>query len=447
MLKNYFKTAVQVLWKNRLYTGISLFGISFTLMVLMLAAAILENELGNNPPLSNGDRVLFIPTILGEGFAREEVVTYDSTMVDGRLRVDTLKTTRIVEGKVQATSSSGLGLTLFKEKISAMKTPETASVFVDYMRVNVYPNDLKMALNGNMTDENYWKIFDFEFLEGAPFSKEAVASQSAHIIVRESTAEKYFGKSDSYLGKEIVWGQKTPFKVTGVVKDASSTNRSLKADFFIPLSWANPDLLNNPNLPYSGYCVAALLAKNAGSVKEMEKELRIVESGLEKHGEYDRFRLLEKDVSDVYAWNFIGSQLKREGKNFILIVLSVMALFLLISAINLINLNVTRMYERASEIGVRKAFGAKTTDLLVQFLFENLLITFLGGLVGICLTLLLIGIFNSSEVFGNARLSFNISLFFVTALITFVFGILSGLIPAWRISGTQVAEALKSAKQ
>ena len=127
-----------------------------------------------------------------------------------------------------------------------------------------------------------------------------------------------------------------------------------------------------------------------------------------------------------------------------MIVFGVLAFFLVIPILNLVNLNVTRIFERSSEIGVRKAFGAKTGDLLLQFLFENLIITFIGGVLGVGLTLLLINVLNNAEVFGSSKLSFNFSLLFVSLLITFVFGLLSGFLPAWRISKTPVAGALKS---
>src|SRR5690606_16174938 len=103
-------------------------------------------------------------------------------------------------------------------------------------------------------------------------------------------------------------------------------------------------------------------------------------------------------------------------------------------------------FERSSEIGVRKAFGAKTGDLLLQFLFENLVITFIGGIFGVTLTLIFINVLNRAEVFSDGKLGFNVTLLLISIFITFVFGLLSGFLPAWRISQTPVAGALKSGK-
>lgn len=444
MLKNYFKIAIKVLKRNKLYTFISLFGISFTLMVLMLASAVLENELGGNPPLSRGKRILFVPTLVGEGFQKETIMIYDTTEVNGKIKIDSSQSVKINEGVVESTSSSSIGYNFYKEYILKMKTPELTSIFIDYAPLNLYPNGEKLALNGNLTDENYWKIFDFQFVEGGPYTKTAVDNQANMIILRESVAQKYFGKQNSYLGKEVIWGVKGPFKVTGIVKDIISTNRSVKADFFIPVSWALASEMGENRDGYFGMCVSALLAPDVAAVPKVEEELRLIENNLEKKAGFDRYTIREKDVTDIYAWNFIGSQLTREGGKFLVIIFSVLAVFIFIPTLNLVNLNVTRIIERSSEIGVRKAFGAKTTHLLGQFLFENLIITFIGGVLGGLLAFMVLHYINRSEMFGNVHFNFNLSVLIISVGVTFVFGVLSGLIPAWRVSKTDVAQALKS---
>lgn len=445
MLKNYLKIALKVLRRNKLYTGISLFGISFTLMVLMLAAAILNAELGNNPPLGKKDKILFLNSLMGEGFKRKTETKYDTTEVNGVLKIDTIKTTKVLEGQSNLQSSSSLGYKFYKDKIAPMKTAIITSVFIDYTPMDVFPNGEKLSLNGNKTDENYWEIFDFQFIEGQPYGKQAVENQANVIVLRESVAEEYFGKQASYLGKEVIWGLNGPMKVVGIVKDINSSNRSVRADFFVPITWAKANELDY-GFGYFGSCSAAILAAHKSDVPKMENELRTIESGLEKIDNYDRFTIFEKSAADIYAWGFMGSQKTRKGAEFLRIIFAVLFLFLLIPVLNLINLNVTRIFERSSEIGVRKSFGAKTKDLLMQFLFENLIVTFIGGVIGFILTFVLIKALNGSEVLGNTKLAFNYSLIGISILLTFIFGLLSGFLPAWRISKTAIVNALKSGK-
>lgn len=443
MIKNYFKVAVKVLWRNKLYTFISLFGISFTLMVLMLASAVLENELGAQAPLSKRDRILFVPSFLAEQFGREAVTNLDSTYVNGVLKVDTTVTTRVIDGNVANNSSSSLSYKLYKERLATLKTPELTSVFVDYAPLDVFPDGVKLTLNGNLTDANYWKIFDFKFLEGGPYSEQAIANQEKVVVLQEKAAEKYFGKQDSYLGEELRWGLNGAFKVIGVVKEVNTSNRAVRADFFVPISWSQ----NYRALAgYFGDCVVALLGKDASSMQEMEKELRTTEASIPSDASFDRFTFLEKDATDIYAWTFVGSQRTRSGEQFLWIVFGALGFFLVIPVLNLVNLNVTRIYERSSEIGVRKAFGAKTTDLLWQFLFENLVLTVIGGVIGALLTVVGLYLLNSSQVFGDIQFAFRSGVWGISLVITLLFGLISGFLPAWRVSRTMVAEALKTGK-
>ncbi|HUR10143.1 MAG TPA: FtsX-like permease family protein, partial [Flavitalea sp.] len=119
-------------------------------------------------------------------------------------------------------------------------------------------------------------------------------------------------------------------------------------------------------------------------------------------------------------------------------------LFLLLPTLNLVNINISRIMERSSEIGVRKAFGASSRTLVLQFIVENIILTFLGGLIGIVLAVILITIFNTSGIIPNATLSVNLVVLFCTVLACLVFGFISGVYPAWRMSRMQVVSALKA---
>lgn len=443
MIKNYIKVALKVLKRNKLYTFISLFGISFTLMVLMLVSAVLENELGSQAPISKRDRILFITAFKAEQYARDKVIDIDTTYVDGVMKLDSTVTTKIREGSVASNSSSRMPFRIFKEKILPMKTPELVSVFVDHSPLDVFPSGAKLSLNGAYTDANYWKIFDFRFVEGGPIPEKAIENQDKVIVITENVAVKYFGKQKSYLGMDFIWGLNGPFKVIGVVKDVHTSNLAVSSDFFVPITW-HQEYSSTESL--FGECVVALLAKNKSQVKDIEDELRHVETTFLPTEDFDRFMFLEKDPTDIYAWYFMGSQLTRSGKKFLTYIFLALGLFLIIPVLNLVNLNVTRVFERSSEIGVRKAFGAKTTDLFLQFLFENILLTLLGGIIGALLTMVALNLLNNAEVFGSIRFAFRGTVWAISLLITLVFGLVSGFLPAWRVSRTPVASALKSGK-
>jgi putative ABC transport system permease protein len=131
------------------------------------------------------------------------------------------------------------------------------------------------------------------------------------------------------------------------------------------------------------------------------------------------------------------------GTIYLVIVIFVF-LFMLLPTLNLVNINISRIMERSSEIGVRKAFGASSHTLVFQFIVENIILTFLGGLIGIILSLILISIFNNSGLIANAHLSMNMTVMFYSVVACLAFGLLSGVYPAWRMSRLQVVNALKA---
>jgi putative ABC transport system permease protein len=129
---------------------------------------------------------------------------------------------------------------------------------------------------------------------------------------------------------------------------------------------------------------------------------------------------------------------------FYLIMGIVVFLFMLLPTLNLVNINISRIMERSSEIGVRKAFGASSRTLVFQFIVENILLTFLGGLIGIILSSVIISIFNNSGLIANVHLTMNVTILFYSVIACLVFGFISGVYPAWRMAGMQVVNALKA---
>jgi putative ABC transport system permease protein len=118
-------------------------------------------------------------------------------------------------------------------------------------------------------------------------------------------------------------------------------------------------------------------------------------------------------------------------------------LFVLIPTVNLVNINISRIMERASEIGVRKAFGAPARTLVGQFLIENILLTLVGGLVGFFLSILVLRAIGQSGLFTYAEFSLNPRVFAYGMTLAVLFGLISGVYPAWRMSRLNPVDALK----
>ncbi|NJN78873.1 MAG: FtsX-like permease family protein [Saprospiraceae bacterium] len=138
------------------------------------------------------------------------------------------------------------------------------------------------------------------------------------------------------------------------------------------------------------------------------------------------------NVLELNAWTFQEGYANRlfydedatkSLKKVFWIIVSLLLLFVLLPTLNLINLNISRIMERSSEIGVRKAFGASSGNILVQFVFENVILTIIGGVIGFVLAFFLIQTINNSQALGNVVLQFNGIVFIYSLLICLIFGI------------------------
>ncbi|MDB5146530.1 MAG: FtsX-like permease family protein, partial [Mucilaginibacter sp.] len=136
---------------------------------------------------------------------------------------------------------------------------------------------------------------------------------------------------------------------------------------------------------------------------------------------------------------------KQSGVFIVVTAISIFVLiFTLLPTLNLVNINITRIMERSSEIGVRKAFGASSKTLVYQFIVENLILTILGGIIGIILSVIALYAINNANLIANLELSINFTVLFIGLLVCLVFGLLSGVYPAWRMSKLNVVTALKA---
>jgi len=120
-----------------------------------------------------------------------------------------------------------------------------------------------------------------------------------------------------------------------------------------------------------------------------------------------------------------------------------MVLFMALPAVNLININISRILERASEIGVRKAFGASSATLVGQFIVENILLSLIGGALGLIGAYLVLGAIERAGFIAYAEFSLNVRIFGYGFALAVFFGLLSGIYPAWRMSRLHPAFALR----
>ena len=125
------------------------------------------------------------------------------------------------------------------------------------------------------------------------------------------------------------------------------------------------------------------------------------------------------------------------------ILFALAVLFMTLPALNLANINLSRILERSSEIGVRKAFGASSRTLVGQFVVENVVLTLIGAGFSLLLSALALRALNASGLIAYARLELNWRIFLYGLAIALFFGVLSGVYPAWRMSKLHPVQALR----
>jgi putative ABC transport system permease protein len=310
---------------------------------------------------------------------------------------------------------------------------------------DVFYEGRKIVLRGNYTDAEYWEIFDFEFLEGKSYTQTQVDNQEQVVVISEQTRDEYFGKGQPAVGLEMVV-ESRHYKVVGVVKGVARFKYFVAADIYIPYTLFKASVFNNQEI--LGPFKMVFLSENPHQRAEISAEIKSLENKIVlSNSDYNIIRLDPMTYLEHASRLIFWRENQSEGLRIIILFISgVILLFILVPTLNLINLNISRIMERSSEIGVRKAFGATRYHLMYQFIFENILLTLLGGALGLIMAIIMIKVLNDSKIIPQAELTFNIRVFMYALMVSLTFGIISGFLPAFKMSKMKIVDAIKNIK-
>lgn len=414
MLESYLKLAWKVLLRRKFFTFISLFGIAFTLVVLTLVTALLDHVVAAYPPETKHASTVGInfASLRGEHWRRNGFAGY--AMLDKYAR-------DLPNVKQMAVASLPSG-------------------------VFSYLNGQRLKSYLKRTDGAFWQILDFQFLEGGPYTESDVGDHRMVAVINDSTRQRFFGGQPA-LGRTIeADGQR--FTVVGVVPDVSILRLVPFADIWVPHTTAKSDSYTRE---YVGDFLGILLLEDPSKLALTRDELwsRLRTAKLPDPG-FDRLDATPETLFDTIGRLLTGDG-SGEGSGYgrrLQMALTVAALlFMLLPAVNLVNLNTSRIMERASEIGVRKAFGASSRTLVGQFVVENLVLTLVGAGIGFLVAAWVLSLVNASGLIAYTALRLNYRVFGWGVLLAVGFGLLSGVYPAWRMSRLHPVQALKGASR
>ena len=412
MLLSYLKIAWKVLLRRKFFTAISLFGISFTLMILLVVYAMYDYTAGPHRPELRIDRLLFI--------SRIQLVYRDG-----------------------GTGNSSFGYAFLEKWVRTLKTPEKVSLSLgNYRPVVAYVGNQVLKLDLKFTDGEFWQVLDFDFVAGRPYNPREVR-EAAHVaVLNETSARRYFGSVAGAVGHFVVLDA-VRYRVVGVVHDVGLSRIHSYADVWLPNTVSTYNL-RDPN--YQGPYQAIVLARTLADVPRIQAEYARVIAHVplpdpKRHSKVRSFA--HPLLASLTAQYNNDARVDGGVSGFLRLILGLGLLFLLLPALNLININVSRTLERASEIGVRKAFGATAGRLVGQFLVENIFLTLLGGVLGLGLAAGVLALLNGSHFFAYSQFELNGRVYVVALGIVLFFGILSGAYPAYKMSKLQAVKALK----
>ena len=227
----------------------------------------------------------------------------------------------------------------------------------------------------------YLEIRDFQVLNGRPFTWQDVDGATKVALVGHTVVENLFGGTDP-VG-QIIRIKKVPFTVLGVLapKGQSAWGQDQDDVIIIPLSTAKKKVLGVSQA--NARAVGAIVVQTRGPTMMQEAEEQVVALLRQRH------RLQPAQENDFDVRNLVevfGAQ-EQSARVMSILLGAIASVSLVVGGIGIMNIMLVSVTERTREIGLRLAVGARTRDILTQFLVEAVTLSLIGGLVGIALGL------------------------------------------------------------
>ncbi|MFQ2255392.1 MacB family efflux pump subunit [Aeromonas hydrophila] len=277
----------------------------------------------------------------------------------------------------------------------------------------------------NGVGEQFFQVRGYRLLQGMLFDATSVAALAQEVVIDENSLARLFTAGESPLGQVILLGS-LPCRVIGVVaRNQSGFGSDENLNVWIPHTTVMTRMLGQSHLRSISVRVqddVALAAAEDG----INRLLR------ERHGAQDFF---------VLNTDSIRQAITSTNATLTLLIAMIALISLVVGGIGVMNIMLVSVSERTREIGVRMAVGARTGDILQQFLIEAVLVCLLGGAAGVLLALLVGVLFEhfSSQFTLSYSLDAVLMAFFCSSLI----GVLFGFFPARRAARMDPIHALE----
>ncbi|SDG52818.1 ABC-type antimicrobial peptide transport system, permease component [Pedobacter terrae] len=309
---------------------------------------------------------------------------------------------------------------------------------MDYGGKNLIANGQNaFKCKSKFAEPDILKMYDYQFIQGNPNT--ALNSPNS-VIVTESTAKLLFGTTD-VLNKIVRFKDQFDLNITGVIKDQPD-NSSNKFDYLMPwslyetvdesakdLNWSNYSFItlimlkNGANLDLVNQKIAQIEKKN--NTDNQQSQVLFPLAKLHLYGQFDDGKSVGGAIEQIYL--FVGLAFG----------------ILLIACINFMNMATAKSEKRAKEVGIKKTIGANRSSLIIQFLTESMMLTFIAVVFSIALLELFLPTFNNLLSIKLDISYFNSSSWFGILGIVIVTGLIAGSYPAFYLSSFNPIQTLK----
>lgn len=297
-----------------------------------------------------------------------------------------------------------------------------------YLRGDAYS---EVTLNGKTeyisvtgVTEEYSLVSNLETAYGENISEFDVEEMTSVAVIGEGIAKKYYPNVEEAIGSTIRIGDKA-FTIIGILERKGDGLQGLSADdtIFVPFTTAEQSILNEYTMPQ-----IVALSKDLSTVKFSMKEMKSTLNYVLDDGSY-------------YTLEDAGSRIEaatQSAGTMNMLLIAMATIVFIVGGIGIMNVLFLSIKERTKEIGILKALGSSKEEILLQFLFESVIISTFGGIMGVLLSYLLMPLMK----YTNTPVSPSIEGQIISIIFAMITGTLFGLYPAYKASQLKPIEAL-----